>query len=70
MAQQAAPTAATCWAPPRRCRWAVAKEAAALIDLSQHPNIVCFIGVCVEPPYIVLEYYAGGCLFDLVHAAR
>lgn len=27
-------------------------------------------GVCVEPPYIVLEYYPNGCLFDLIKKAR
>ncbi len=59
--------------PPRQANWsgsadadslqanpalqAVIKEVSALVDLIQHPNIIRFVGVCVDPPRIVTEYY-------------
>lgn len=46
------------------------KEVQALIDVSQHPNIVRFIGVCLDPPRIVLEYYPLGSLFTILLKAR
>ncbi len=33
------------------------KEVTALIDLGQHPNVIRFIGICIQPPRIVTEYY-------------
>ena len=36
---------------------AVIKEVSALMDLGQHPNIIRFVGVCIDPPRIVTEYY-------------
>ncbi|KAL6750590.1 kinase-like domain-containing protein [Haematococcus lacustris] len=49
---------------------AVVQEVSTLVDVSQHPNIVRFIGVCVDPPFIVTEYYPLGSLFGMLSAAR
>eukprot|EP00798_Chlamydomonas_sp_ICE-L_P010698 gene10698-12394_t len=48
----------------------IMQEVQALVDVSQHPNIVRFIGVCVDPPRIVTEYYPLGSLFSIVAKAR
>ncbi|GFR47935.1 hypothetical protein Agub_g9738 [Astrephomene gubernaculifera] len=48
---------------------AVIKEARAMAQLSQHPNIVRFIGICLEQPLIVTEYYPRGSVFDLLRKA-
>ncbi|MEW5311348.1 MAG: hypothetical protein WDW38_003069 [Sanguina aurantia] len=45
-------------------------EVKALLDLSQHPNIVHFIGVGLEPPRIVTEFYHHGSIFDILHKAQ
>jgi hypothetical protein len=37
----------------------------------RHPNIVLFMGVCLEPPCLVTEWCARGSLYDvLAKAAR
>ncbi|KXZ50837.1 hypothetical protein GPECTOR_15g523 [Gonium pectorale] len=53
------------------CSWdadvaAIIKEVRALAQLSQHPNIVRFVGLCLEPPLIVTEYYPRGNLHELL----
>uniref|UniRef100_A0A7R9VE76 Protein kinase domain-containing protein n=1 Tax=Chlamydomonas euryale TaxID=1486919 RepID=A0A7R9VE76_9CHLO len=49
---------------------AIMQEVQALIDVSQHPNVVRFIGLCIDPPRIVTEYYPLGSMFDLLCKAR
>jgi len=48
-----------------------------VLRLLRHPNVVLFVGVCVQPPAtptdpstpcIVTEYIEGGSLFHLLHA--
>lgn len=45
------------------------KESKLLFDL-QHPNIVRFIGVCIEEDNLCLvtEYMSKGSLFDIIHS--
>lgn len=45
-----------------------AKEAMVMVGL-RHPNIVLFMGVCLEPPdlCIVTEYMPRGSLYDVLH---
>ncbi len=37
-----------------------------------HPNVLCFVGVCCEPPNlcIVAEFLSGGSVYDLLHTSR
>lgn len=40
----------------------------ALLSALRHPNLVTFMGICVDPPLsIVTEYCGGGDLFKLLH---
>ena len=36
----------------------------------RHPNVVMFMGMCVEPPCIITEFCARGSLFDVLRKAR
>ncbi|BDA45524.1 probable serine/threonine-protein kinase CTR1 at C-terminar half [Coccomyxa sp. Obi] len=36
----------------------------------RHPNVVLFMGVCLEPPCVVSEWCARGSLFDVLMKAR
>ncbi len=36
----------------------------------RHPNVVLFMGVCLEPPCVVSEWCARGSLFDVLIKAR
>ena len=36
----------------------------------RHPNVVMFMGMCLEPPCIVTEFCARGSLFDVLRKAR
>lgn len=36
----------------------------------RHPNIVLFMGVCLDPPCVVSEWCARGSLFDVLQKAR
>ena len=36
----------------------------------RHPNIVLFMGVCLDPPCVVSEWCARGSLFDVLSKAR
>ncbi len=36
----------------------------------RHPNIVLFMGVCLDPPCVVSEWCARGSLFDVLTKAR
>lgn len=36
----------------------------------RHPNVVMFMGLCLEPPCIVTEFCARGSLFDVLRKAR
>lgn len=49
---------------------ALLKELRMLTNLTMHPNIVRFCGVCLEPPLIITEYYSNGSMWDLLQKAR
>ena len=36
----------------------------------RHPNIVMYLGVCLDPPAVVTEYCARGSLNDVLKRAR
>lgn len=35
----------------------------------RHPNVVMFMGLCLQPPCIVTEFCARGSLFDVLRKA-
>jgi hypothetical protein len=45
---------------------AVGEESTLMADL-RHPNIVMFMGVCLYPPMIIMEYCSRGSVFNVVH---
>ena len=47
----------------------LAKESNMMAAL-RHPNVVGFLGVCLEPPCIVTEYCARGSLTDVLRGAK
>lgn len=48
---------------------ALQKEVGMLTSLN-HPNLVRFCGVCLDPPLLVMEYYRHGSVFGLLDRAR
>ena len=36
----------------------------------RHPNVVMYLGVCLQPPCVVTEYCARGSLNDVFKRAR
>lgn len=47
----------------------LAKESNMMAAL-RHPNVVAFLGVCLEPPCIITEYCARGSLTDVLRGAK
>jgi hypothetical protein len=45
------------------------KEAEVMASL-RHPNIVLFMGICLEPPCVVTEFCVHGSLFDVLAKVR
>lgn len=35
-----------------------------------HPNLVRFCGVCLDPPLLVMEYYHHGSVYNLLEKAK
>jgi serine/threonine protein kinase len=48
---------------------ALQKEVGMLTSLN-HPNLVRFCGVCLDPPLLVMEYYRHGSVFGMLDRAR
>jgi serine/threonine protein kinase len=48
---------------------ALRKEVALLTSLN-HPNLVRFCGVCLDPPLVVMEYYRHGNVYSMLEKAR
>ncbi|GAB4818318.1 hypothetical protein N2152v2_005364 [Parachlorella kessleri] len=46
------------------------QEAAVLAGLRPHPNIVRLLGICYEPPALVMELCGRDSLYDLLRRAR
>ncbi|KAF0684213.1 Aste57867_23799 [Aphanomyces stellatus] len=44
----------------------IGAEASLMADL-RHPNIVMFMGVCLVPPMLVMEYCSRGSVYDTLH---
>ena len=42
----------------------------AVMSAIRHPNVVLFMGVCLEPPCMVTEFCARGSLYDVLGKAR
>ncbi|XP_072049169.1 uncharacterized protein [Amphiura filiformis] len=41
-----------------------------VLKLLNHKNIVDFVGICKEPPYIVMEFMVNGCLLDFLREGK
>lgn len=41
-----------------------------IMSALRHPNVVLFMGVCLEPPCVVSEWCARGSLLDVLTKAR
>eukprot|EP00879_Flechtneria_rotunda_P011134 GHRR01011632.1.p1 GENE.GHRR01011632.1~~GHRR01011632.1.p1 ORF type:complete len:1046 (+),score=387.29 GHRR01011632.1:425-3139(+) len=50
-------------------RDALRKEVMLLTSLN-HPNVVRFCGVCLDPPLVVMEFYKHGSVYALLEKAR
>lgn len=48
---------------------ALRKEVSLLTSLN-HPNLVRFCGVCLDPPLVVMEFYRHGNVFSMLEKAR
>uniref|UniRef100_A0A6B2L238 Protein kinase domain-containing protein n=1 Tax=Arcella intermedia TaxID=1963864 RepID=A0A6B2L238_9EUKA len=46
------------------------KGEVAIMTQLRHPNVILFMGACVDPPYIVTEYLEGGDLQDCIKRHR
>ncbi|KAF6265332.1 hypothetical protein COO60DRAFT_1623953 [Scenedesmus sp. NREL 46B-D3] len=53
----------------QRARDALRREVALLTSLN-HPNLVRFCGVCLDPPLVVMEYYRHGNVYSMLEKAR
>jgi hypothetical protein len=42
----------------------------ALLTSLNHPNLVRFCGVCLDPPLVVMEYYRHGNVYSMLEKAR
>ena len=42
----------------------------SIMSAIRHPNVVLFMGLCLEPPCIVTEFCARGSLYDVLKKAR
>eukprot|EP00882_Tetradesmus_deserticola_P033722 GHRQ01038546.1.p1 GENE.GHRQ01038546.1~~GHRQ01038546.1.p1 ORF type:complete len:228 (+),score=79.53 GHRQ01038546.1:820-1503(+) len=50
-------------------RNALCKEVGLLTSFN-HPNLVRFCGVCLDPPLVVMEYYRHGNVYSMLEKAR
>ncbi|KAG1670164.1 hypothetical protein FOA52_000876 [Chlamydomonas sp. UWO 241] len=50
--------------------WADMQNEVNMLGSFSHPNIMRFIAIAINPPMIVMQYYAHGSLFDLLKKAR
>eukprot|EP00878_Enallax_costatus_P003652 GHUV01003866.1.p1 GENE.GHUV01003866.1~~GHUV01003866.1.p1 ORF type:complete len:1163 (+),score=390.16 GHUV01003866.1:185-3673(+) len=53
----------------QKARNALRKEVALLMCFN-HPNLVRFCGVCLDPPLVVMEFYKHGNVFQMIEKAR
>lgn len=42
----------------------------SLLTSLNHPNLVRFCGVCLDPPLVVMEFYRHGNVFSMLEKAR
>ena len=42
----------------------------SIMSSLRHPNVVMFMGLCLQPPCIVTEFCARGSLYDVLRKAR
>lgn len=42
----------------------------SIMSAIRHPNVVLFMGLCLDPPCIVTEFCARGSLYDVLKKAR
>lgn len=45
-------------------------QEAGMMASMRHPNVVMYLGVCLQPPCVVTEYCARGSLNDVFKRAR
>jgi serine/threonine protein kinase len=46
--------------------WEEMQNEVHMLGTYNHPNVVRFVGVCTDPPMIVMQYYPHGSMFDLL----
>ena len=54
----------------RSDRAVVCMQEAGMMASMRHPNVVMYLGVCLQPPCVVTEYCARGSLNDVFKRAR
>ena len=52
----------------KTCRWL--PEQVSTMAALRHPNVIMFMGLCLQPPCIITEFCARGSLFDVLRKAR
>ncbi len=50
--------------------WCACVQEAGMMASMRHPNVVMYLGVCLQPPCVVTEYCARGSLNDVFKRAR
>uniref|UniRef100_A0A7S3R324 Protein kinase domain-containing protein n=1 Tax=Dunaliella tertiolecta TaxID=3047 RepID=A0A7S3R324_DUNTE len=50
--------------------WQDMQHEVHMLGTYNHPNIMRFMAVCLNPPMIVMQYYSHGSLFDLLTKAQ
>ena len=45
-------------------------QEAGMMASMRHPNVVMYLGLCMDPPCVVTEYCARGSLNDVLKRAR
>ncbi|CAD7700656.1 unnamed protein product [Ostreobium quekettii] len=56
-------------ADSRKAMRALVKDA-QILSTVRHPNIVNILAVCGDPPFVVMQYYEEGSLYDVLRRAR
>ncbi|GFH32190.1 protein kinase domain-containing protein, partial [Haematococcus lacustris] len=50
--------------------WQEMQNEVHMLGTYNHPNIVRFMAICLDPPLIIMQFYPHGSLFDLLQRAR
>jgi serine/threonine protein kinase len=42
-------------------------EESSIMQRMRHPNIVLFMGICINPPMLIMELLPRGSVYDVIH---